>query len=105
MNRFYQWFTLSNIAISARREVKKLATRNIGAGLRACRVKAELTQQQLSDALGRDFTYVSKVENGKIIPDADTYNLWIEITNSEVMMFTYIHGENNFQFAVMHAVK
>lgn len=61
--------------------------------MRACRVSAGFTQQRIADSLGKDVTYVSKVENGKIIPDAEIHYLWIEITESRHTMFSYIYRD------------
>lgn len=70
---------------------------SVSAGLKACRVRAGLSQQQLADAIGRDKAYVSRVENGHITPDVDTYHLWIEVTNSRYMMFSYIYGDDGLK--------
>lgn len=42
-----------------------------GARLRAHRLRAKLTQRDLAEALGLDFTYVSKIEGGRVPPPAE----------------------------------
>ena len=39
--------------------------------LRDLRKQQRLTQQQLADAVGVDFTYISKVENGRVAPPSE----------------------------------
>jgi transcriptional regulator with XRE-family HTH domain len=52
---------------------KKKDTTGFGRYLRACRRAARLSQRQLANQLGIDFTYVSKLENGhEEPPSADT---------------------------------
>lgn len=41
-----------------------------GAKLRSYRQRAKLTQRELADALGLDFTYVSKIEGDRVPPPA-----------------------------------
>jgi transcriptional regulator with XRE-family HTH domain len=41
-----------------------------GAKLRAFRKRERLTQRELADALGLDFTYVSKIEGDRVPPPA-----------------------------------
>jgi HTH-type transcriptional regulator, competence development regulator len=43
-----------------------------GSHLRDLRKARRLTQQQLADAVGVDFTYISKVENGRVDPPSET---------------------------------
>lgn len=42
-----------------------------GSHLRDLRKARRLTQQQLADAVGIDFTYISKVENGRVDPPSE----------------------------------
>lgn len=42
-----------------------------GSLLRDHRKRRRLTQQQLADAVGVDFTYISKVENGRVDPPSE----------------------------------
>lgn len=44
---------------------------DFGSYLRDLRRSRRLTQQQLADAVGVDFTYVSKVENGRVDPPSE----------------------------------
>lgn len=43
-----------------------------GTLLRDLRKQHRLTQQQLADAVGVDFTYISKVENSRVDPPSET---------------------------------
>ena len=45
---------------------------DFGSYLRDLRRARRLTQQQLADAVGVDFTYVSKIENGRVDPPGET---------------------------------
>jgi transcriptional regulator with XRE-family HTH domain len=44
---------------------------NFGSHLRDLRKERRMTQQQLGDAVGIDFTYLSKVENGRVDPPSE----------------------------------
>jgi len=68
--------------------------RPIGALLKACRERAGLTQQELADILMKDVSFISRVENGKQIPDAETYNDWISATNGGLLMYVYVFGDD-----------
>jgi HTH-type transcriptional regulator, competence development regulator len=41
---------------------------NFGSHLRDLRKRCRMTQQQLADAVGIDFTYLSKIENDRVDP-------------------------------------
>jgi len=42
----------------------------LGRGLREYRVNANLSQKDLADAIGINFTYISKIENGTAVPES-----------------------------------
>lgn len=65
----------------------------IGVGLKACRERMGFTQQELAEQLLKDVTYISRVENGKAVPDAETYNAWIKITGGQMLMHMYVFGD------------
>ena len=44
---------------------------DFGSHLRNLRKERRMTQQQLADAVGIDFTYLSKVENGRVAPPSE----------------------------------
>ncbi len=44
---------------------------DFGPYLRGLRRAQRLTQQQLADAIGVDFTYLSKIENGRVDPPSE----------------------------------
>lgn len=45
---------------------------DFGSHLRDLRKARRLTQQQLANAVGVDFTYISKVENGRVDPPSES---------------------------------
>lgn len=73
----------------------------IGALLKACRERAGMTQQELSDILMKDVSYISRVENGRQIPDAETYNDWISVTNGPLLAYVYVFGDDNMKLQVV----
>jgi DNA-binding XRE family transcriptional regulator len=69
-----------------------MLTPKVAKGLRECRLSAGMTQQQLADVLMIDKSYVSKIENGHAVPDAELYNNWIAVTKGPVFMFRFVFG-------------
>ncbi|NVL89786.1 MAG: helix-turn-helix transcriptional regulator [Desulfobacterales bacterium] len=48
-------------------------TNSFGNALRECRRAAKLSQRELANRIGLDFSYISKIENGRLPPpSADT---------------------------------
>jgi transcriptional regulator with XRE-family HTH domain len=60
------------------------APETVGPRLRELRKARGLTQKQLADAAGIDFTYLSKVECGKMTPPKEATLRWI----AEVMNYS-----------------
>ena len=69
-----------------------MRTPQVGPLLLECRKRAGMTQRELAEQLKIDPSYVSKIENGHVVPDAELYNNWLAVTQSPVLAFTYVFG-------------
>lgn len=69
-----------------------MLTPKVASGLRRLRIQAEMTQQELADVLMVDKSFISRVENGHQVPDAETYNNWIAVTKGPALMYIYVFG-------------
>mgnify|MGYP001954838053 CR=1 FL=1 len=65
----------------------------IGAGLRACRERANMTQRELADILHMDEADISRIENGRKPLDAELFFRWIQATNGKLLMDVYMYGD------------
>lgn len=70
-----------------------MLTPQVAPVLLQCRKRSGMTQKELAEILMIDPSYVSKIENGHVVPDAELYNNWVSVTNGPVLAFTYIFGE------------
>lgn len=78
-----------------------MQTKPVAEGLRQLRIDARMSQQDLAERLMVDKAYISRVENGHRIPDAETYNNWIAATNGPIFMFTYVFGSDTGGFKTL----
>jgi DNA-binding XRE family transcriptional regulator len=67
--------------------------------LRQLRIKAKLTQEKLAEYLMLPVTTISKIENGRQVPDAVTYENWLWVCTHEAVKFIYIRKGGNMQHA------
>lgn len=69
-------------------EVRRVEYGNI---LKAIRIKAGLSQEDLASLLNRSRSCISKIESNKKIIDLSTFMQWVEVTKAQeiaiVMMF------------------
>lgn len=63
---------LLGVDVSTQEWMKDRTIMTFGTLLRDLRKQHRLTQQQLADAVGVDFTYISKVENSRVDPPSET---------------------------------
>lgn len=63
-----------------------------GAILKACRVRAGLSQEELADRLYINQSDVSKFENGTKEPPISLFQQWINQTQAQEVMVAYILG-------------
>ena len=63
-----------------------------GAILKALRVKANLTQQQLADKLHRSRSCISKFEKEVKTIDMPTFMKWIHVTDGQVAAAAMMYG-------------
>ena len=67
-------------------------TPNVAPVLKKCRLNAGMSQQQLSEILMVDKTFISRVESGQRRISAELYNDWIAVTKGPVIAFNYVFG-------------
>ncbi|PID83220.1 transcriptional regulator [Candidatus Campbellbacteria bacterium] len=48
------------------------------------RKESGLTQQEIADKLGKDKTYISKIENGKVTPSVDLFYRYVQAIGKRV---------------------
>lgn len=63
-----------------------------GAILKACRVRAGLSQEELADRLYINQSDVSKFENGTKEPPVSLFQQWINQTQAQEVMVAYLLG-------------
>lgn len=63
-----------------------------GAILKACRVRAGLSQEELADRLYINQSDVSKFENGTKEPTISLFQQWINQTQAQEVMVAYLLG-------------
>ena len=63
-----------------------------GAILKACRVRAGLSQEELADRLYINQSDVSKFENGTKEPPISLFQSWVNQTQAQEVMVAYILG-------------
>lgn len=68
-----------------------------GPALKSARLRAGLSQEELGNLLNRDSKYISRIENGHQIPDAVTYDDWIELTKAEKFMHHFRFEDSKLQ--------
>ena len=64
----------------------------VGAILKACRIRAELSQEELADKLYINQSDVSKYENDTKEPTISILHSWITNTQSQEVMVAFICG-------------
>lgn len=65
---------------------------DFGAILRATRVRAGLSQEELAERLNYNQSDISKFENGVKEPTASIFLKWFEITNAKEVAVAYMCG-------------
>jgi DNA-binding XRE family transcriptional regulator len=67
--------------------------------LRQLRLTAKLTQEKLAEYLMLPVRTISKIETGRQIPDAVTYENWLWVCTHETVKFIYIKNEGGTIYA------
>lgn len=63
-----------------------------GAILKACRVRAGLSQEQIAEMLHRSRSCISKFEKEHKIPDMVTFLSWLDKTNAKDVGYALVSG-------------
>lgn len=64
----------------------------IGVVLKACRERANLSQEELAHVMNRTQACISKYENDKKVPDAVTFIEWFRQTNAQEVAIAFLYG-------------
>lgn len=64
----------------------------LGALLKACRQKANISQQDMAFNMNRSQSCISKFESDDKIPDAYTLMQWGQITNCPEVIVAFLYG-------------
>ena len=64
----------------------------LGAIMKACRERAELSQEELAHRMNRTQACISKFENDHKIPDALTFAEWFRQTNAQEVAIAFMYG-------------
>ncbi|AFC32177.1 hypothetical protein PM3016_5477 [Paenibacillus mucilaginosus 3016] len=74
-----------------------ISTREVSEKLRWLRLKAHYSQEQLADYLALTQSTVSRIENGKQVPDAVTYENWMWVCKNPPKQFQFYYDGGNMQ--------
>ena len=64
----------------------------IGTVLKACRERAGYSQEELAHLMNRTQACISKYENDRKIPDAQTFMDWFRLTNTQEVAVAFFFG-------------
>lgn len=64
----------------------------LGALLKACRQKANVSQLEMAANMNRSQSCISKFENDEKVPDAYTLMQWGQLTNSPEVIIAFLYG-------------
>lgn len=64
----------------------------LGALLKACRERAELSQEELAHRMNRTQACISKFEHDHKVPDAITLKNWGQYTNCPEVIVAFLYG-------------
>lgn len=64
----------------------------LGAVLKACRERANLSQEEMAHRMNRTQPCISKFENNTKVPDAITFMDWFKQTNTQEVAVAFLMG-------------
>lgn len=64
----------------------------LGALLKACRQKANVSQLEMATNMNRSQSCISKFENDEKVPDAYTLMQWGQLTNCPEVIIAFLYG-------------
>lgn len=64
----------------------------LGALLKACRQKANISQFEMATNMNRSQSCISKFENDEKVPDAYTLMQWGQLTNCPEVIVAFLYG-------------
>lgn len=64
----------------------------LGALLKACRQRANISQQEMAENMNRSQSCISKFENDEKVPDAYTLMQWGQLTNCPEVVVAFLYG-------------
>lgn len=64
----------------------------LGALLKACRQKANISQFEMAANMNRSQSCISKFENDEKVPDAYTLMQWGQLTNCPEVIVAFLYG-------------
>ena len=64
----------------------------LGALLKACRQRANISQQEMAENMNRSQSCISKFENDEKVPDAYTLMQWGQMTNCPEVIVAFLYG-------------
>lgn len=64
----------------------------LGTLMKACRERANLSQEELAHRMNRTQACISKFEHDHKVPDANTFAEWFRLTNSPEVAIAFLYG-------------
>lgn len=64
----------------------------LGTVMKACRERADFSQEELAHRMNRTQACISKFENDHKVPDANTFMEWFRLTNTPEVAIAFLYG-------------